>query len=122
MRKPGLGNEGDKRFFDLTVAEAMHRLYEIVPKDARLDLPPEVAVEYGESAERIVEFAKERGADLIVIGVRSAAGRIGAATRLERATAYKVVAHAPCPVLTVRGWQSQLAAKPHLLAFSMKCG
>lgn len=103
MRKPGSANEGDKHLFDMTVAEAMHRLYEIVPKDARLDLPPEVAVEYGEPAERIVEFAKERGADLIVIGVRNAAGRIGAATHLERAIAHKVVAHAPCPVLTVRG-------------------
>ncbi|MGA8982302.1 MAG: universal stress protein [Candidatus Acidiferrales bacterium] len=103
MRKPGSANEGDKHLFDMTVAEAMHRLYEIVPKDARLDLPPEVAVEYGEPAERIVEFAKQRGADLIVMGVRSAAGRIGAATHLERAIAHKVVAHAPCPVLTVRG-------------------
>ena len=28
---------------------------------------------------------------------------IGAATHLERATAPKIVAHAPCPVLTVRG-------------------
>ena len=53
--------------------------------------------------DRIVEFAKQRGADLIVMGVRSAAGRIGAATHLERAIAHKVVAHAPCPVLTVRG-------------------
>ncbi|MFZ1034371.1 MAG: universal stress protein [Candidatus Acidiferrales bacterium] len=103
MRKPGSANEGDKHLFDMTVAEAMHRLYEIVPKDARLDLQPEVAVEYGEPAERIVEFAKQRGADLIVMGVRSAAGRIGAATHLERAIAHKVVAHAPCPVLTVRG-------------------
>ena len=56
----------------MSAAEAMHRLYEIVPKDAHLDLPPEVAVEYGEPAERIVEFAKQRGADLIVMGVRSA--------------------------------------------------
>jgi nucleotide-binding universal stress UspA family protein len=103
MRTPGSANEGDQRLFDMTVAEAMHRLYEIVPKDARLDLPPEVAVEYGEPADRIVEFAKQRGADLIVMGVRSAAGRIGAVTHLERATAHKVVAHAACPVLTVRG-------------------
>jgi nucleotide-binding universal stress UspA family protein len=40
---------------------------------------------------------------LTVLGVRDAAGRLGAATHLERATAHKVVAHAPCPVLTVRG-------------------
>jgi nucleotide-binding universal stress UspA family protein len=50
-----------------------------------------------------VQVAKQRGADLIVLGVRDAAGRMGAATHLERATAHKVVAHAACPVLTVRG-------------------
>jgi len=102
MRKPSPVNEGDKEFFDMSVAEAMHRLYEIVPRDAHLDLPPEVAVEYGDPADRIVEFATQRRADLIVIGVRSAAGRLGAATHLERATAHKIVAHAHCPVLTAR--------------------
>lgn len=103
MRKPDSPRNGDKRLFDMSVAEAMHRLYEIVPDDANLDSAPEVAVEYGEPAERIVEFAGRRGADLIVVGVRSAAGRLGAATHLERATAHKIVAHAACPVLTVRG-------------------
>jgi nucleotide-binding universal stress UspA family protein len=103
MRKPSPANVDDTRLFEMSAAEAMHRLYEIVPKDAHLDRPPEVAVEYGEAADRVVEFARQRGADLIVMGVRSAAGRIGAATHLERATAHKIVAHAPCPVLTVRG-------------------
>jgi nucleotide-binding universal stress UspA family protein len=102
MRKSLLANEGDKKLFDMSVAEAMHRLYEIVPRDADLDFPPEVVVEYGDPADRIVEFAMQRGIDLIVIGVRSAAGRLGAATHLERATAHKIVAHAQCPVLTAR--------------------
>jgi len=102
MRKSLLANEGDKKLFDMSVAEAMHRLYEIVPRDADLDFPPEVVVEYGDPADRIVEFAIQRGIDLIVIGVRSAAGRLGAATHLERATAHKIVAHAHCPVLTAR--------------------
>jgi nucleotide-binding universal stress UspA family protein len=56
-----------------------------------------------EPAERILEAARERGADLIVLGLRDAAGRLGAATHLSRTTAHKVVAHAECPVLTVRG-------------------
>jgi nucleotide-binding universal stress UspA family protein len=93
----------DQHQFELSVAEAIHRLYELVPEDAKLDYPPEVAVEYGEPADRIVEVAKQRCADLVVVGVRGAAGRMGAATHLERATAHKVVAHAPCPVVTVRG-------------------
>lgn len=103
MRKPSPTSDCDNKLFDMSVAEAMHRLYEIVPQDARLDFPPKVAVEYGDPAQRIVEVARQRGADIIVIGVRSAAGRLGAATHLERATAHKVVAHAPCPVLTVCG-------------------
>jgi len=88
---------------DLSVAEAIFQLYELVPEEAKLERPPEVAVEYGDPAEVIVDAAKRRGADLIVVGVREAAGRVGAATHLERATAHKIVAHAECPVLTVRG-------------------
>jgi nucleotide-binding universal stress UspA family protein len=103
MRKPEELNDSDNRIFELSVAEAIHRLYEIVPENADLDFPPQVSVEYGEPADRIVEVAKQRGADLIVLGVRDAAGRMGAATHLERATAHKVVVHAACPVLTVRG-------------------
>lgn len=103
MRKPEKIDQSDDRIFELSVAEAIHRLYEIVPESAELDFPPQVSVEYGEPAERIVEVAKQRGVDLIVLGVRDAAGRLGAATHLERATAHKVVAHAACPVLTVRG-------------------
>ena len=107
MRKPHSVEENDKRLFEMSVAEAMHRLYEIIPHDAKLEFPPQVAVEYGEPADRIVEVAKQRDADLIVMGVRAAAGRLGAATHLERATAHKVVVHAACPVLTVRGNQAR---------------
>jgi len=103
MRKPEKIDESEGRIFELSVAEAIHRLYEIVPENAELDFPPQVSVEYGEPAERIVEVANQRGVDLIVLGVRDAGGRLGAATHLERATAHKVVAHAACPVLTVRG-------------------
>jgi nucleotide-binding universal stress UspA family protein len=103
MRKPKQGNDNDQRLFDVSVAEAINQLYDSCPEGADLDNRPEVAVEYGEPADRIVEAAKQRRADLIVLGVRNAAGRLGAATHLERATAHKVVAHAPCPVITVRG-------------------
>ncbi len=102
MRKPDSRDDSEETRFQLSVAEAIQQLYETVPQDANLSLPPEVAVEYGEPAERILTVARERRADLIVLGLREATGRIGAATHLERATAHKVVAHATCPVLTVR--------------------
>jgi nucleotide-binding universal stress UspA family protein len=103
MRESEQRNEREKKGFELSVAEAIHQLYETLPKNVGLSFPPEVAIEFGAPADRIVEAAKQRGADLIVLGVRDATGRLGAATHLGRAIAHQVVAHAPCPVLTVRG-------------------
>jgi len=100
MRKPE-SRIGDKNRFELSVAEANQQLYEAIGYGAELEGRPEVAVEYGEPAERIVAAAQRRRIDLIVLGVRNAAGHLGAATHLGRATAHKVVAHAGCPVLTV---------------------
>ena len=94
--------ESEHRRFELSVAEAIHQLYETVSTDTDLYFPPQTLVEYGDPAERILSAAKERSSDLIVLGVRDATGHIGSATHLARATAHKVVAHAPCPVLTVR--------------------
>ena len=88
----------------LSVAEAFHRLMEIVPEDAELPSRPEPVVEHGEVAERILEAAKRRGADLIVLGLRET-GHVLATTHLEVSTAHKVVARANCPVLTVRSGQ-----------------
>jgi nucleotide-binding universal stress UspA family protein len=87
---------------ELSVAEMIHRLYDIVPDQAHLSIPAEVSIEYGKPAERIIEAAKHHSADLIVLGVRRANGHLGSATHLERRTAHEVVAHACCPVLTVR--------------------
>jgi nucleotide-binding universal stress UspA family protein len=88
--------------FEASVAKAVDGLRQIVSADTALYNKSEVLIEYGEPAERIVEVAKERDVDLIVLGVRDAAAHLGAATHLERATAHKVVTHAACPVLTVR--------------------
>ena len=86
-----------------SVADAFGRLHELVPADAELWCRPEPVVRYGNPAEQILETALEHGADLIILGVRNATGYLRAATHLERTTAHKVVAHATCPVLTIRG-------------------
>jgi nucleotide-binding universal stress UspA family protein len=96
----GLDRNREKQF-EVSVAEAINELYQIVPSGEAYT-PPDVAVEYGQPAERIVDAAKERGADLIVLGIRNAAAHLGAATHLERPTAHQVVVHAHCPVITVR--------------------
>jgi nucleotide-binding universal stress UspA family protein len=51
-------------------------------------------------AEAILNLAKERNADLIVMGVHKRAAF--ASSHLPWAVAYEVVCDAPCPVLTVR--------------------
>lgn len=86
----------------LSVAEAMHLLENLVPPASASWCRPETIVEYGQPAERILELAKERAADLIVLGIRGTRHLL-AATHLERSTAHQVVAAAPCVVLTVRG-------------------
>lgn len=96
--KPRSVNASDAPRAGISVAEAMHKMFQI-PKDAGFSAVPSVRVEYGEPADRIVEVARECGADIIVLGVRG--GRIGPAAHLERATAHMVVVHAGCPVLTV---------------------
>lgn len=88
---------------ELSVATALHQLYELLPPGSNTWCRPEALVEYGEPSARILRAAKDRGADLIVMGVRDAAGHLAAATHEERTTAHKIVANRRCPVLTVRG-------------------
>jgi nucleotide-binding universal stress UspA family protein len=88
---------------ELVIGDLTQRLKDIVSIDAQRWCQPSAIVERGDAADRILAVATERGADLIVLGVRDAAKHLGAAIHLERATAHKVVAHARCPVLTVRG-------------------
>jgi nucleotide-binding universal stress UspA family protein len=86
-----------------SVANIMHRLYEVVPQTAEFWCRPEATVRFGNPGERILEAAADYDADLIVLGVRNPGSYLGAATHLEHTTAHRVVAHAVCPVLTVRG-------------------
>jgi nucleotide-binding universal stress UspA family protein len=86
------------------VADSMlSRLRQLVPQEAELWCEPACLVEQGEPTERILDVAKRRNADLIVLGARPAKGMLGAATHLNAGTVHKVVLQAKCPVLTVRG-------------------
>jgi nucleotide-binding universal stress UspA family protein len=102
-RKLGVITKADEKRAEESIADAMHRLLEIVPADAELWCRPEASVQYGTPGDMILDVANERGVDLIVMGVRDAMGHLGAATHVQRATAHQVVSHAHCPVLTVRG-------------------
>jgi nucleotide-binding universal stress UspA family protein len=100
-RDTGNGSEtAGKRH--LSAAEAFHELHEMLPSDLALPHPPDFAVEFGKPADAILSAAGQRGACVIVLGIRGAGAHLGAATHLEGSVAHSVVAHAPCPVLTVR--------------------
>jgi nucleotide-binding universal stress UspA family protein len=78
----------------------VRKLHQVVTEQAGLWCEPTYIVEQGPAAEKILDVAKRRHTDLIVLGVRPAKGL---ATHLNIGTVHKVVSQATCPVLTVRG-------------------
>lgn len=85
------------------VKSADSLLRNLIPSAAELWCEPGFAVEQGSPAEKILEVANRRKADLIILGVHRSSGFPGAATHLPISTAHKVVSNAACPVITVRG-------------------
>jgi nucleotide-binding universal stress UspA family protein len=81
--------------------EGLRRLQELIPEDAELQYAPERELEFGSASENILRVASDREADMIVLGARAAL-EVGS-THLPWSAAHHVLAHARCPVLTVRG-------------------
>jgi nucleotide-binding universal stress UspA family protein len=81
---------------------AEHLLKALIAPEVQATFKTHYVVEQGEAAEKILQVAQYRNADLIVLGVHPERGVPGAATHLPIATAHKVVTQASCPVLTVR--------------------
>ena len=76
------------------------KLQQLVTEQAGVWCDPTYIVEQGPAAEKILDVAKRRHTDLIVMGARPAKGL---ATHLNIGTVHNVVSQATCPVLTVRG-------------------
>jgi len=74
----------------------------LVPPESGLVPEPHMIVEHGAPAARILETARLRGANLIVMGARSSEGDFGAAIHLPGSVVHQVISRAECPVLTVR--------------------
>jgi nucleotide-binding universal stress UspA family protein len=85
------------------VPASKQRLEEMLPAGTDLWCEPEFEVRFGRGGEEIVNEAKQKAANLIVLGVKGPRGLVVATTHVTPATAHYVVAHAECPVLTVRG-------------------
>ena len=85
----------------------MRRLRKLVPSAAEPWCKVECLVKFNHHltppAELILETAGQQRADLIVLGVRPTHGSVTKVTHLAHTTAQHIVAHATCPVLTVRG-------------------
>lgn len=75
------------------------RLRDLVPA-TQLPRAPEYLVKFGDPADAIVKAAKEREADLLVLGVKRPAS-LTVAAHMGMHIAYKIACEAPCPVLTV---------------------
>jgi nucleotide-binding universal stress UspA family protein len=84
----------------LAIQPSEKRLREMVPTKDRLLHEPRVVVEIGPVADRILAIANELLADIIVMGVRGA-GAFGRTASHFGSIAHRVVALAPCPVMTV---------------------
>ena len=85
---------------DLVKWRTEQRLREMIPSEPNPLHEPEVAVEIGPVAERILAVANELIADVIVMGVRGAGAFADTASHFG-SIAHKMVAIAPCPVITV---------------------
>lgn len=92
---------------EAVTASVMRQLKELVPPEAKAWCNVECVVEFGRQfalpAQRILEIAKDKAADLIILGVRPTHRAMSTVTHLAQTTAQHIVAHATCPVLTVRG-------------------
>lgn len=104
-----VSQDKDAQFsFEQTIASVrpLDRLHQLVAHCAmklisdRIDL--KYAVAFGMPEKVIVEEAKKRNVDLIVMGARGAGALASVVSHFGGGTAYHVAASADCPVLTVR--------------------
>jgi nucleotide-binding universal stress UspA family protein len=79
-----------------------YRLRELLPAELELRYEPQMLVERGPVADRIVSVANELSADLIVMGARGAGAFAETASHFG-SIAHKIVTLAACPVMTVGG-------------------
>ncbi|MGA9041420.1 MAG: universal stress protein [Terriglobales bacterium] len=90
--------------------ESLKRLRDLLPSNSGLSCYVDHAVEVHLAPEGIVNFAKQHDVDLIVMGLReSSMNTPRLSAHMPWATAYDVVCHAECPVLTVRGLKAAKA-------------
>jgi nucleotide-binding universal stress UspA family protein len=85
----------------VTWDELRSRIFYVVEKSAlENEIPLEMIVEYGDPAEKLIEFAKREQVDVIVIG---SSGKGFIQRRLKGSVSHRVSCTAHCSVYIVRG-------------------
>jgi nucleotide-binding universal stress UspA family protein len=89
---------------EIGTRESLKKLRDLLPSASGLECSVEHVVQVRLAPEGLVNFAKERNVDLIVMGIRESggSGSIHIAAHMPWATAHEVVCEAQCPVLTIR--------------------
>jgi nucleotide-binding universal stress UspA family protein len=85
------------------IVQGYHQhLNALIPPEARSWCKSDTLVTVGEAGRAILEAAERNNADVVVMGAHAVEGSLSP-FQVPLSTAYRVVAHAPCPVLRVRG-------------------
>jgi len=79
----------------------VRQMKQLVPMEAEAWCKPHYLAEVGQPAQKILQVAELREADLIVLGVKRVHRALGV-THILWTIAHKIIAEARCPVLTVR--------------------
>lgn len=79
--------------------QSRRHIEEIVLKRIPVDVPADAEIIHGEAVTKIIEYAEDVNADLIVMATH---GRTGVSKVLLGSVAEQVVRKAPCPVLTLK--------------------
>ncbi|HET9405869.1 MAG TPA: universal stress protein [Candidatus Sulfotelmatobacter sp.] len=84
------------------IEDGVQKLKSLIRQAAALSSTAETIMEFGDPAKAILKIAAERETDLIVLGAKTSVEEVIGATHLPWTTAHQVIAHAACPVLTMR--------------------
>ncbi len=94
--------EGHTTNMDATQLQTkfMRAVQKLIPADLWQKCTAEYVVGVGNAADEILKLANDKHADLIVLGVRPASQIV---THLAPGVAFRIIADAACPVLTICG-------------------
>ena len=112
---PGMMAAGTQRgeIERVLTADALDELHALLsPEDQKL-VRIQFAIEWGIAADEIVRYAREHGADLIVIGTH---GQSEVKDLFMGNVAESVLRRAPCPVLAVRTATTKVRVEPDAAA------